>query len=565
MYTWDALKENAKKSKDIVVNYRTMFESRISAGGTEKTSIAPKSSYDLEGHAKKCVEGYYVLVNKTTQQLYKVSTPCIDDHHFKRRRHEICWRIVTSNTLKLCWNLYIWQELEDLMFYGQWTNLHDQSQNGSKSVTNAWVDWFHIFITHVNTNNIVMWVISQNNADWDCLTSREILKIQNPLLEEHCAFLEVINLCSMSWMCKKQTSVSHSSTESEIISLDAGLRLDGLPALELWDLIVSVLGNMTQTQRQRGDLFIIDRSQRSPGKTNALNNIDCVHRNVQSSHQEAFVECVWGQRSSDQDRSLKEGVLQWDMFPGLTELRLIGCSIELIWTLKSKSSTSTPKTNLLTFSPKEISHVMSGIICCACSTLAISVLQCVLIQWRNDLNKIPEENESQQHRDQWWIFFAREPSHASSTTSVSPGKRSYGSQDPWSSIAEKEEAVGATWYRHRPIESFWLPLAWTIYGKASLQQATQSGMTTALGLLEWKTDIEDIRAIGRPDETAWRMARKVRPGFSHEETLHDGPRNPLWTRKYLVTDRDDPILILKKGHDLNNSSLETMKQNLNFQ
>ena len=23
------------------------------------------------------------LANKTTQQLYKVSTPCIDDHHFK--------------------------------------------------------------------------------------------------------------------------------------------------------------------------------------------------------------------------------------------------------------------------------------------------------------------------------------------------------------------------------------------------------------------------------------------------------------------------------------------------
>ena len=32
----------------------------------------------------------------------------------------------------------------------------------------------------------------------------------------------------ISWMCKKQTSVSHSSTESEIIFLDAGLRKDGL-------------------------------------------------------------------------------------------------------------------------------------------------------------------------------------------------------------------------------------------------------------------------------------------------------------------------------------------------
>ena len=37
----------------------------------------------MEGHAKKCVKRYYELTNKTTQQLYKVSTPRIDDHHFK--------------------------------------------------------------------------------------------------------------------------------------------------------------------------------------------------------------------------------------------------------------------------------------------------------------------------------------------------------------------------------------------------------------------------------------------------------------------------------------------------
>ena len=40
-------------------------------------------SYDMEGHAKKCVERYCELANRTTQQLYKVSTPCIDDHQFK--------------------------------------------------------------------------------------------------------------------------------------------------------------------------------------------------------------------------------------------------------------------------------------------------------------------------------------------------------------------------------------------------------------------------------------------------------------------------------------------------
>ena len=40
----------------------------------------------------------------------------------------------------------------------------------------------------------------------------------------------------ISWMCKKQTSVSHSSTEAEIISRDA--RMDGIPALTLWFLMI---------------------------------------------------------------------------------------------------------------------------------------------------------------------------------------------------------------------------------------------------------------------------------------------------------------------------------------
>ena len=53
-------------------------------------------------------------------------------------------------------------------------------------------------------------------------------------------------------MCKEQISVSHSSTESEIISLDAGLRLDGIPALDFWDLIVLVLQNTTQTHDTTG-------------------------------------------------------------------------------------------------------------------------------------------------------------------------------------------------------------------------------------------------------------------------------------------------------------------------
>ena len=55
----------------------------------------------MEGHAKKCVERYCELANKTTQQLYKVSTACIDDDHFKeesmksvRELSKLCSQIV---------------------------------------------------------------------------------------------------------------------------------------------------------------------------------------------------------------------------------------------------------------------------------------------------------------------------------------------------------------------------------------------------------------------------------------------------------------------------------------
>ena len=58
-------------------------------------------------------------------------------------------------------------------------------------------------------------------------------------------------------MCNKQTAVSHSSTESEIISLDTGLRLDGLLALELWDLIVSVFGSVSQISDRTGNLIMM--------------------------------------------------------------------------------------------------------------------------------------------------------------------------------------------------------------------------------------------------------------------------------------------------------------------
>ena len=90
--------------QDIVDNYRTMLNREFPR--EEQRDCHPQNlrisswSYDMTGHAKKCVERYCELAIMTTQQLYKVSTPCIDDHRFKEEE--------TKSVA-----------LEDLIFYGQ--------------------------------------------------------------------------------------------------------------------------------------------------------------------------------------------------------------------------------------------------------------------------------------------------------------------------------------------------------------------------------------------------------------------------------------------------------------
>ena len=116
------------------------------------------------------------------------------------------------------------------------------------------------------------------------------------------------------------------------------------------------------------------------------------------------------------------------------------------------------------------------------------------------------------------------PSNVSSSTSVSPVKRSYGNQNLWSTTAEKEERPGRPdtgidrkkasdhYYHEQFMESF----SSANYSKLDDDRAWSSQ--------EWKTEATTYGRSGRPDKTSWRMVRKVRP--DHEEIFSTEPRNP---------------------------------------
>ena len=55
----------------------------------------------------------------------------------------------------------------------------------------------------------------------------------------------------IAWLCKKQGGISHSTTEAETISLDAGLRLEALPILMLWDIVIDTFSTEAEKQTLR--------------------------------------------------------------------------------------------------------------------------------------------------------------------------------------------------------------------------------------------------------------------------------------------------------------------------
>ena len=164
MYTWVCTQRQCERSKDFADNYRTMFESWISAGATEKLPISENLcisswSYDMAGHAKKCVERYCELAKKddstTLQSIYSTHWwPPL-----QRGRNEICW----SQIVLKCQYLarigrpdILWSVNKLARSITKWTKACDKRLNRLIS-----------YIHHTcEYKQFVMWVILQNNAGW---------------------------------------------------------------------------------------------------------------------------------------------------------------------------------------------------------------------------------------------------------------------------------------------------------------------------------------------------------------------------------------------------------------
>ena len=301
-------------------------------------------------------------------------------------------------------------------------------------------------------------------------------------------------------MCKKQTAVSHSSTESEIISLDTGLRLDCLPSLKILGSYCFCLGSVSQISDRSGQLDSdVKKHHKSQRRIDVMKDIASVHSNVQSSRQEALL-CV----IEDNEAVIKmiiEGrsptmrhvsrthrvALDWlfdriNLDPKI-QIKYIDTKNQLADILTKGSFTRDEWNHLLCLF--NISHFSSTV----CSAAMAKRFQQDSGEERVTAKSRPMMN-----------LIARMPSIVSSSTSVSPGKRYFGKQDPWKTAVADDRSG-------QPDK-----LSSTDYSKLDYDRAWSSQ--------EWKSEVTAHDRSGQPDKTSWSMVQQVRP---HQgETLLDG-------------------------------------------
>ena len=304
----------------------------------------------------------------------------------------------------------------------------------------------------------------------------------------------------ISWMCKKQAAVSHSSTESEIISLDTGLRLDGLPSLELWDLFVSVFGNVSRVSDRSGQPDNdVHKHHKSQKKMNVMENIDSVPSNVQSSRQEALLYVF-----EDNEAVIKmiikgrSPTMRHVSRTHRVALDWLFDRINLDPTIQIKYiDTKNQLADILTkgnFTRDEWNHLLSLFNISHFSSTVCSAAMAKRIQQESGEERVTAKSRPMMN------LTARMPSVVSSSTSSNPVKRWYGNQDPWRSVVADDRSGQLD--GQSPAD----------YSKLDYDRSWSSQ--------EWKSEVMTNDRSGKPDKTSWNTVQQICP--HHEDALLDG-------------------------------------------
>ena len=241
------------------------------------------------GHAQQCVDRYLELSGLTLSSLKEVSTPCIDDHLISPEDEQTKGLLSEQSARIVLKVLYLARIKRLDVLYSvnilarevqRWTVACDKRLHRLISYIHHTKDWSQCCFVGDKFQDCIL-VLFADAGFAGCLKSSKSTSGGILCLVGKHTFVPI------TWICKKQTAISHSSSEAEVIALDAAVRLEGIPCLTLWSTILTVFAGTDTNETSVSKSKSSHNKQPSSIESNILSSIDYVQPNINTIHSKA--------------------------------------------------------------------------------------------------------------------------------------------------------------------------------------------------------------------------------------------------------------------------------------
>lgn len=200
--------------------------------------------YVMTGHAIQSVERYLELTKQPESILKRVPTPCLDDHQLTAEDMIAPGKVAATAARIVLKSLYLARLARPEIYWTvnalarevtKWTVACDKRLYRLICWIHFQRDWTLKCFLGDNVEDTYLAMFCDASFAGDLIGSKSTSGCYLCIVGPN-------SFVPIAWMVKKQGAVSHSSSEAEIIALDAAVRMEGIPCLLLWELITDVLG-----------------------------------------------------------------------------------------------------------------------------------------------------------------------------------------------------------------------------------------------------------------------------------------------------------------------------------
>ena len=237
------IKLDAKEALRRLEHAHPLLEGTVSLSALTVGKPVRAIRYNMFGFFQQCVDVYLELAKVPVESLKKVVTPSIDDHMLKPEDFAEDGYLAKDAAKIIMKMLYgarlvrfelLWPICSLARQVSKWNRACDKRLHRLVSYVYHTLD--HSLESFVGDDPALCHPVLFTDADFagDLTNAKSTSG----------AYLAIVGpntFAPITASCKKQTCVSHSSTESEIVAAEQAIRCEGLQALTFWEFVTELL------------------------------------------------------------------------------------------------------------------------------------------------------------------------------------------------------------------------------------------------------------------------------------------------------------------------------------